>query len=123
MVAGTRIGSGIEVPEGHVVGTGAVIAMWGGRIAFAAFLFSGGSHLWPVPPALDQELHALFVCFAAMVPLAIGEFIAAYLAMLATTSQLADVQKLQGAVLGLLADAPDTLKKMSGATIDLLRQR
>ena len=74
----------------------------------------------PPPPALEQELHALFICFAAMVPLVIGEFIAAYLAMLATTSQLADVQKLQGAVLGLLTDAPDTVKKMFGSTVGLL---
>ena len=106
-----------------LVGAGAIMAMWGGRIVFAAFLLSGGSHLWPLPPALEQELHALFICFAAMVPLAIGEFIAAYLAMLATTSQLADVQKLQGAVIGLLTDAPDTLKKMFGSTVGLLNER
>jgi hypothetical protein len=111
-----------------VVSAGAMIAMWGGRCACAAFLVSGGSHLIPPPAPLPQELHALFLCSVAMVPLVTGEFIAAYLAMLATTTataqpslanRLADVQALQQAVRGLLTDVPKTIKEMFKATVGL----
>jgi hypothetical protein len=106
-----------------VVGTGAMIAMWGGRSGSVAFLFSGVTHLlvWPPPPNLEHGLQALFLTVVAMVFLSIGEFVAVYLAMLATTTmapagpgsnQFANVQQLQRAVFGLLAEALDTLSKI-----------
>jgi hypothetical protein len=111
-----------------VIGTGSMFAMWGGRLASAAFLFSGGSHLWPPPPALGNELEALFLWLVALVFLSIGEFVAAYLAMLAATTrgaalagsdQIDKVRHLQSAVFDLLGQAPDMIKKMFKATIGL----
>jgi len=105
-----------------------MFAMWGGRLASAAFLFSGGSHLWPPPPPLGNELEALFLWLVALVFLTIGEFVAAYLAMLAATSrgaasagsdQIDKVRHLQSAVFDLLGQAPDMIKKMFKATTGL----
>ena len=113
-----------------VVGAGAIIATWGGRSGFAAFLVSGGTYLWPPPPALSHELQAVFLGLVAMAFLSLGEFVAAYLAMLATTTatpsgpgpdQLAKVQQIQRALFDLLAELPETLKKIFKATVGLFR--
>lgn len=61
---------------------GPVIVIWGGRLSGGLLFVSGTTQLWPMPPSFAQELHAMFLCVAAMVPLTIGEFIAFYLAML-----------------------------------------
>lgn len=104
-----------------VVGTGSILAIWGGRLSATLLFVSGASHLWPPPPAIDQELHTMFLFVAAMVPLTIGEFVAFYVGVLEITPKngrgLLQARTLQNETFSLLREGAATLEKIINAAL------
>jgi hypothetical protein len=107
-----------------VGGTGSIIAIWVGRLSAALLVCSGASHLWPPPPPLYQELHTMFLCVAALVPLTIAEFIAFYVAMLEmapkTSPGLKQVRELQHQAFSPFRDGAAAIKQIYDATVGRL---
>jgi hypothetical protein len=99
-----------------------MMVVWFGRVSGGLMFVSGTSQLLPIPPppSIIQELHAMFLWIAAMVPLTIGEFIAAYLMMLKAApinpSGIDVVAKLQHQVFDVFRDGADSITKIFKAT-------
>jgi hypothetical protein len=110
----------------HIAGS--LFAIWGGRSSAALLFFSGATHLSPpLPPPWDQEMHAMVLFVAAMVPLTIGEFIAFYFGVLDVTSKDAEgvrqVKTLQQQVLGLITGSVNVLKQLVGTSAKTTKVR
>jgi hypothetical protein len=102
---------------------GSLFAIWGGRFTAGLLFVSGATHLWPAPPAWDQEIHTMILFVASMVPLSIGEFIAFYFAVLAGTPKnakgLRQVKSLQHETFSLLNESVSALKKLTGISVKI----
>jgi hypothetical protein len=99
-----------------------MMVVWFGRVSGGLMFVSATSQLFPIPPppSIIQELHAMFLWIAAMVPLTIGEFIAAYLVMLKAApinpSGIDVVAKLQHQVFDVFKDGAGSIAKIFKAT-------
>jgi hypothetical protein len=87
--------------------------------------FSGITHLWPLPPSLPEEMHALFLWVAAMVFLTMGEFVACHLAMLSLVSKnpkdWQKVRNIERQTFSVFRDGVAAIKNIYEGTINLTR--
>jgi hypothetical protein len=108
--------------EQNVFAVSAVMVVWIGRVSGVLMLVSGTAQLFPIPPppSIIQGLNAMYFSIAAMVPLTIGEFIAAYLVMLKAApinpSGIDVVAKLQHQAFDVFRDGADSITKIFKAT-------
>ena len=103
-----------------MIGIGSLMAAWVGRTVCGAFVCAGILHLVPPPPPpATEELHAMFVCLAAMIPLATGEIVAVYLGLVSTASNIKnragrarELKILQRAIFQVITDAASTISQI-----------
>jgi hypothetical protein len=98
--------------------TGSLMAMWAGRLMCAIVFLSGTVQLLPPPtkPTTGAVLAAIGIYLAAMVFLTIGEFIAFYLAVLATLptniTGVSQAQTVQAQIFDLISKAATSFKNI-----------
>jgi len=98
---------------------GAMIAVWVGRAQTAILSVLAVLHLWPPPPPPPLSVvEASMVMIVAMVPLTIGEFIAAYLRVLSeirvtnTHQALLEIDLVKKAFFNLLGDLTSVVTRV-----------
>jgi hypothetical protein len=99
-----------------------VMAVWFGRVTGGLLLVSGASQVLPIPPSplITEELHAMLLCIASLVPITIGEYVAFNLAILKAIPidpRSIDVaRKLQRQTFEVFRDGADSITKLMHAT-------
>ena len=114
-----------------MVGIGSIVAAGVGRLACAAIVAAGGSHLLPPPPPpIHEEMHAMFLFLAAMVPLATGEVIAGYLNLISITAKvknrkarLRELKTVQRSMFGALTVSANAVKSIFTRTVGIAATR